>query len=244
MAHTSNGPQSPPSASTGQQLNSSLVYTSQGDGSNPVAGVGHPPCTSDLPLNLDEQPFGMEISSTALGRGKRRGRVPFYTGMIIFNYHHHARGCTITGHTLTPCIGEAPGFSSVLDSCSPSQQPVARHILISSEVSTSLSKQDRDYLNFKGVFTLPQKSTCDDLLRAYFHHIHPIMPIVDAKVLLKFHQTGKTSEWNLLLLWSIFFVAVNVHPPCCNIYASVSKFLLSLLMLLPGHSRATHLAKK
>jgi hypothetical protein len=36
------------------------------------------------------------------------------------------------------------------------------------------------------------------------------MPIVDATVLLKFHQEGKASEWNLLLLWSMFFVAANV----------------------------------
>lgn len=105
--------------------------------------------------------------------------------------------------------GEAPGFTSVLDACSPSQQPVARHILIS-EAPISLSAQDREYLQYKGVFTLPQKSTCNELLRAYFHHVHPMMPIVDATVLLKFHETGKASEWNLLLLWSMFFVAANV----------------------------------
>ncbi|EFY89034.1 hypothetical protein MAC_04965 [Metarhizium acridum CQMa 102] len=35
------------------------------------------------------------------------------------------------------------------------------------------------------------------------------MPVIDAKLLLTFHQTGETSEWNLLLLWSMFFVAAN-----------------------------------
>lgn len=116
-------------------------------------------------------------------------------------------------------IGEAPGFTSVLDACSPSQQPVARHILIS-EASILLSAQDRAYLQYKGVFTLPQKSTCNELLRAYFHHVHPIMPIVDASVLLKFHQTGKASEWNLLLLWSMFFVAANVSLAVCLLAGS------------------------
>lgn len=106
-------------------------------------------------------------------------------------------------------IGEAPGFTSILDTCSPSQQPAARHILIS-EAPISLSDEDREYLRYKGVFTLPQRSTCNELLRAYFHHVHPIMPVVDASVLLKLHQTGKASEWNLLLLWSMFFVAANV----------------------------------
>lgn len=105
-------------------------------------------------------------------------------------------------------LGEAPGFKSILDACSPSQ-PAARHILIP-EAHISLSDEDREYLRYKGIFTLPQKSTCNELLRAYFHHVHPIMPVVDASVLLKLHQTGKASEWNLLLLWSMFFVAANV----------------------------------
>lgn len=141
-------------------------------------------------------------------------------------------------------IGEAPGFTSILDACSPSQQPAARHILIS-EAPISLSDEDREYLRYKGVFTLPQKSTCNELLRAYFHHVHPIMPVIDASVLLKLHQTGKASEWNLLLLWSMFFVAANVSP--CNADNEISfvKQLYSLIMayslLTPmyGPSRAT-----
>lgn len=142
--------------------------------------------------------------------------------------------------------GEAPGCMSVLDACSPSQQPVARHILIS-EAPISLSAQDREYLQYKGVFTLPQKSTCNELLRAYFHHVHPLMPIVDATVLLKFHETGKASEWNLLLLWSMFFVAANVSYDVsmfiCFIYAigwpatnSYSQFVDARVWTLEGYS--------
>lgn len=143
-------------------------------------------------------------------------------------------------------IGEAPGFTSILDVCSPSQQPVARHILIS-EVPISLSDEDREYLRSKGVFTLPQKSTCNELLRAYFHHVHPIMPVVDASVLLKLHQTGKASEWNLLLLWSMFFVAANVGT--CNLTMFLIQRLLtnygsSLLTPMYGPLRATHRAMR
>jgi hypothetical protein len=143
-------------------------------------------------------------------------------------------------------LGEAPGFTSILDACSPSQQPVARHILIS-EVPISLSDEDREYLRSKGVFTLPQKSTCNELLRAYFHHVHPIMPVVDASVLLKLHQTGKASEWNLLLLWSMFFVAANVST--CNLTMFLTQRLLtdygsSLSMPMCGPLRATHRAMR
>lgn len=132
-------------------------------------------------------------------------------------------------------LGEAPGFTSILDACSPSQQPAARHILIS-EAPISLSDEDREYLRCKGVFTLPQKSTCNELLRAYFHHVHPIMPVVDASVLLKLHQTGKASEWNLLLLWSMFFVAANVSKLGPDNDLS---FTMSIYLLIMAHSLLT-----
>ncbi|KAJ5168039.1 uncharacterized protein N7482_003633 [Penicillium canariense] len=125
---------------------------------------------------------GVEISSTVLGQDNRNGQVPFY-------------------------IGEAPGFTSILDVCSRPDQTMLKHILLSPDTSPSLSAQDREYLQHKGVFTMPQKNTCSELLRAYFHHIHPIMPIVDVKVLLKVNSGIQMSEWNLLLLWSMFFAA-------------------------------------
>ncbi|CAG8296202.1 unnamed protein product [Penicillium nalgiovense] len=127
---------------------------------------------------------GVEISSTVLGQGKRTGQVPFYTG-------------------------EAPGYTSILDVCTQLDQTVPRHILLSPDISPSLSTQDREFLQHKGVFTMPEKNTCTELLRVYFHHIHPIMPIVDVKILLNFNQGIQTKEWNLLLLWSMFFAAAN-----------------------------------
>jgi len=57
---------------------------------------------------------------------------------------------------------------------------------------------------------MPQKNTSTELLRAYFHHIHPIMPIVDVKVFFDSNQGIQTNEWNLLLLWSMFFAAASV----------------------------------
>ena len=85
-----------------------------------------------------------------------------------------------------------------------------RHILLSPNIPASLSTQDREFLQHKGVFTMPQKNTFTELLRAYFHHIHPIMPIVDVKVFFNSNQGTQTGEWNSLLLWSMFFAAANV----------------------------------
>lgn len=64
----------------------------------------------------------------------------------------------------------------------------------------------------KGVFTLPGNEACSSLLRAYFNHVHPIMPVIEADVILTYHQAGRLHEYNILLLWSVFLVAVNVSP--------------------------------
>ncbi|KAL9470861.1 hypothetical protein ACSS6W_008802 [Trichoderma asperelloides] len=188
-------------ASVEHGLSTATSYTSLSDGSKRAGKARSSRSGTEIRGNQDEQRTGTEISSAALGQNNQAAIAPFYTGIAIMPQPYQ-----ITMLMLE--IGEAPGFTSILDACSPSQQPAARHILIS-EAPISLSDEDREYLRCKGVFTLPQKSTCDELLRAYFHHVHPIMPVVDASVLLKLHQTGKASEWNLLILWSMFFVAAN-----------------------------------
>lgn len=76
----------------------------------------------------------------------------------------------------------------------------------------SLSNEDRQYLASKGVFTLPGKEACDSLIRAYFRHVHPIMPIIEADQLLGAVAAGRLGDYNVLLMWSVFFVAVNVCP--------------------------------
>ncbi|RHZ55475.1 hypothetical protein CDV55_102915 [Aspergillus turcosus] len=106
--------------------------------------------------------------------------------------------------------GESLGFSAVLDVFA--TQAIPRHVFRPSS-HPSLTAQDVEYLKFKGCLTLPSSDICRGLLRAYFHHVHPILPVVDAAQVLKFEQQhDRPAEWNLLLLWSIFFVAVNFIP--------------------------------
>ncbi|PKX97276.1 Zn(II)2Cys6 transcription factor [Aspergillus novofumigatus IBT 16806] len=106
--------------------------------------------------------------------------------------------------------GESLGFSAVLDVFA--TQAVPRHVFRPSS-HPSLTAQDVEYLKFKGCLALPSSDICRELLRAHFHHVHPILPVVDAAQVLKFEQQhDRPAEWNLLLLWSIFFVAVNFIP--------------------------------
>jgi hypothetical protein len=73
-----------------------------------------------------------------------------------------------------------------------------------------LDPADMEYLRAKGVYSLPPPDVCDELLRAYFHHIHPILPIIEADRVLNAYVGGGLQKLNLLLMWSMFSVSANV----------------------------------
>lgn len=106
-------------------------------------------------------------------------------------------------------VGESVGFSGVLELCADGQQPVRRHVLMSSR-STSLPQEDLTYLHAKGIFSIPKPETCRALLLAYLRHVHPIMPVVDCKAISSLYAAGQPSGRNLLLLWSVLFAAMSV----------------------------------
>ncbi|KAL2828388.1 C6 transcription factor [Aspergillus cavernicola] len=133
-----------------------------------------------------EERNGLEIAAAALGQPQRTGQVPFYSG-------------------------EGTGPTSALGICV-SDQSLSTHFLVPSHSSVHLAEEDRKYLQIKGVFTMPGGETCDSLFRAYFHHVHPIMPILEPDRILDYHQTGRLQEYNVMILWCIFFVASNFVP--------------------------------
>ncbi|KAJ5742768.1 uncharacterized protein N7511_011169 [Penicillium nucicola] len=138
---------------------------------------------TEYPRGGEEEQTGVEIATKVLGSNKN-GQAPFYTG-------------------------DSPGFGGVFDICSSPRQPIQRHILLTSKTSTNLSSEDKQYLQYKGVFNFPRKETYDEILQAYFHHVHPLTPVIDVSALPHLYPTGDNQQHNLLLLWSICFVATN-----------------------------------
>ncbi|KAF4966608.1 hypothetical protein FSARC_5728 [Fusarium sarcochroum] len=83
------------------------------------------------------------------------------------------------------------------------------HYLVPHKVRKHKSPEDLEYLRIKGVFSVPPKEVCDALIRTYFFHVHPLLPILDAtSFLTQFAQHGYESV-NLLLLWSMVLVAAG-----------------------------------
>lgn len=76
---------------------------------------------------------------------------------------------------------------------------------------TGLQPEDFQYLQLKGVFSLPPEAVCDKLVRSYFYHVHSLFPIFDANKFLNSYSEGETRKLNLLLMWSMFCVASSVR---------------------------------
>lgn len=144
--------------------------------------------------------------------------MPFYTG----NQDNRGSEQDRAINEANRHAGEHTGLTSTLDICL-SDQSLSRHFLIPSDTLPSLPEEDRNYLRMKGVFKLPGSDACSSLLRAYFYHVHPIMPVIEADLMLSYYQAGRLHEYNTLLLWSVFLVTVNVsHLMSQSIAAKLS----------------------
>lgn len=86
----------------------------------------------------------------------------------------------------------------------------ARQYLVSSQASRSRSATDQEYLWNKGVFAIPNQEACKDLIRDYFSHFHPLLPILDAAAFLRHFEVNGHTAVNPLLLWSMILVAAGV----------------------------------
>ncbi|KAK6371561.1 hypothetical protein LTS17_008812 [Exophiala oligosperma] len=72
---------------------------------------------------------------------------------------------------------------------------------------------DQIYLRSKGVFNLPSSDVCDALIRSYFDHVHPLLPIIDVGHFLAQYTLKGAASMNLLVLWSVFLAAANFASP-------------------------------
>ncbi|KAI0513087.1 fungal-specific transcription factor domain-containing protein [Xylaria bambusicola] len=116
---------------------------------------------------------------------------------------------TVEATSETFYVGDQQGIGYILDIVGESNV-IPQHYGLPYMVAThDLTPQDVAYLRAKGVFSVPSEPVCQALFRAYFYHIHPILPVVDAVDVLTSFRNGGASAINLLLLWSMFSVAAN-----------------------------------
>lgn len=108
-------------------------------------------------------------------------------------------------------LGDPRGVTFVADICEPKLKNNSGHFLVPKAIAACLGPEDLDYLRLKGVFSLPGPPVCDLIIRAYFHHVHPFFPIVDAKSFLDMYESPERVNLSVHLLWSMFLAASNVR---------------------------------
>lgn len=89
-------------------------------------------------------------------------------------------------------------------------EPLPRHIMLRSDPPSALSQADIEYLQRKGALAPLLPSSHEELLRAYFHHVHPTLPILPLSKLGALRSPDAIPIHGMLLFWSMAVVAVNV----------------------------------
>lgn len=84
--------------------------------------------------------------------------------------------------------------------------------MLRSNPPSVLPQADIEYLQRKGALALPLPSSHEHLLRAYFHHVHPMLPILPLSKLGEMRSLAAIPQHGMLLYWSMAVVAVNVSP--------------------------------
>ncbi|CAK7199904.1 hypothetical protein SEUCBS139899_002591 [Sporothrix eucalyptigena] len=120
----------------------------------------------------------------------------------------------------TTYIGDNRGpRQSVYELCHPQMpqeartaapQPAGRS---GTATAPSWSPHETAYLRHEGAFQTLPPDVCDDILRAYFAHVHFFIPILDvADIVRAYTQHGRMQGLHPLLCWSMCLAAANFLP--------------------------------
>ncbi|EHK50239.1 hypothetical protein TRIATDRAFT_289040 [Trichoderma atroviride IMI 206040] len=143
--------------------------------------------SSEQSIAADEERIGVEMVEVALGYPRRTGQIPYYVGE------------------------QTGGPTSIMHICT-TDHAIPRHLLLPEAKQIALTEDEKAFLRSKGVYSFLSDTTMDCMIRAYFHHVHTIMPVLEADTLLGHYRSKRMHEYNLILLWSMCSIACNYLP--------------------------------
>jgi hypothetical protein len=82
------------------------------------------------------------------------------------------------------------------------------------ESLSHIAPEDFKFLENKGCFHIPQRPILDDLVREYFLHVHPGLPVVDERLFWDMYFLGgrrpECRKISLFLFRAMLFVSCSV----------------------------------
>ncbi|RKK64370.1 hypothetical protein BFJ69_g16754 [Fusarium oxysporum] len=110
---------------------------------------------------------------------------------------------------LSPVYGDTQGVGLVADLCEPERPDKSGHFVVAALSSTNIDSETHEYLEKRGCFDLPALDIQQSLVQAYFHYVHPFLPVIHVSSFLKPFESPGQDGVCLHLLWSVFLAAAN-----------------------------------
>ncbi|PKY05855.1 hypothetical protein P168DRAFT_310028 [Aspergillus campestris IBT 28561] len=141
---------------------------------------------------------------------------PIYRPMTGHFGHHSERQdgrstspLSLQQTACSPVYGDPQGIALVAEVCEPERQGKSGHFIVASLSSDNIDPDTLEYLKRRGCFDLPHFNIQQELVKAYFHYVHPFFPVVQASSFLQAFGSPEQKGASLQLLWSVFLAAAN-----------------------------------
>jgi hypothetical protein len=86
---------------------------------------------------------------------------------------------TIAGSYPLPSTQPFPPFNNSTQLSSQTDMMFAYFDFLEAETLSHIAPEDFKFLEYKGCFHLPSRPILDELVREYFLHVHPVLPVID-----------------------------------------------------------------
>ncbi|KAF4414861.1 fungal specific transcription factor [Fusarium acutatum] len=104
---------------------------------------------------------------------------------------------------------DTQGVGLVADLCEPERPDKSGHFVAAALSSTNIDSDTQEYLEKRGCFDLPALDIQQSLVQAYFHYVHPFLPVIHVSSFLKAFESPGQDGVSLHVLWSVFLAAAN-----------------------------------
>lgn len=142
---------------------------------------------------------------------------------------------------LTLTQGDTQGVGLVADLCEPERPDKSGHFIATALSSTNVDCDTHEYLEKRGCFDLPALDIQQSLVQAYFHYVHPFLPVIHVSSFLKTFESPGQDGVSLHLLWSVFLAAANVRKGPMLYITSQPCFTNPRLLSLPTRRPCNYL---
>lgn len=88
---------------------------------------------------------------------------------------------------------------------------------------STCSPHDVEFLEAEGCFHLPTRQIMDQIVRQYFLHVHPLLPILNEGDFWDMYHSkasGTSATISLLVMQAVMFVSCNVSVVFCPVQTS------------------------